>query len=43
MGGTGVMLQGEVTPAHTIAWFEELFHNIKARFPTLLATFPFGK
>lgn len=35
MGGTGVMLQGEVTPAHTIAWFEELFHNIKVRFPTL--------
>jgi cyclic dehypoxanthinyl futalosine synthase len=35
LGGTGVMLQGEVTPVHTIAWFEELFRSIKARFPAL--------
>src|SRR6266481_1214657 len=28
-GGTGVMLQGEVTPAHTIAWFYSLFRSIK--------------
>src|SRR2546427_11523504 len=30
MGGTGVMLQGEVSPAHTIAWFDGLFRSIKA-------------
>jgi cyclic dehypoxanthinyl futalosine synthase len=35
LGGTGVTLHGEVTPAHTIAWFEELFRSIKARFPAL--------
>jgi len=35
MGGTGVMLQGEVTPAHTIAWFDGLFRSIKERFPAL--------
>src|SRR5258707_697667 len=35
MGGTGVMLQGEVTPAHTISWFDGLFRSIKQRFPTL--------
>ena len=35
MGGTGVMLQGEVTPAHTISWFDRLFRNIKERFPAL--------
>ena len=29
------MLQGEVTPAHTIAWFDALFRNIKQRFPAL--------
>jgi cyclic dehypoxanthinyl futalosine synthase len=29
------MLQGEVTPAHTIAWFERLFRSIKERFPSL--------
>jgi cyclic dehypoxanthinyl futalosine synthase len=34
-GGTGVMLQGEVTPAHTIAWFYSLFRGIKERFPSL--------
>jgi cyclic dehypoxanthinyl futalosine synthase len=35
MGGTGVMLHGEVTPAHTIAWFSSLFRKIKQRFPAL--------
>jgi len=35
MGGTGVMLHGEVTPAHTIAWFSSLFRTIKQRFPAL--------
>jgi cyclic dehypoxanthinyl futalosine synthase len=34
-GGTGVMLQGEITPAHTISWFESLFRNIKQRFPAM--------
>src|SRR5580692_10704733 len=34
-GGTGVMLQGEVTPAHTISWFDGLFRSIKQRFPAL--------
>lgn len=32
-GGTGVMLQGEATPSHTIAWFDGLFRSIKKRFP----------
>jgi cyclic dehypoxanthinyl futalosine synthase len=35
MGGTGAMLHGEVTPAHTIAWFSSLFRTIKQRFPAL--------
>jgi cyclic dehypoxanthinyl futalosine synthase len=35
MGATGVMLQGEVTTTHTIAWFDGLFRNIKQRFPVL--------
>ncbi len=35
MGGTGVMLQGQVTPALTIAWFDSLFRRIKERFPAL--------
>jgi cyclic dehypoxanthinyl futalosine synthase len=35
MGGTGVMLQGEVTPTHAIAWFDGLFRKIKERFPAL--------
>lgn len=35
MGGTGVMLQGEVPPGRTIAWFESLFAAIKERFPAL--------
>jgi cyclic dehypoxanthinyl futalosine synthase len=34
-GGTGVMLQGEVTPTHTIAWFDGLFRSIKKRFPAV--------
>jgi cyclic dehypoxanthinyl futalosine synthase len=35
MGGTGVILQGKVTPALTIAWFDGLFREIKKRFPAL--------
>jgi cyclic dehypoxanthinyl futalosine synthase len=35
MGGTGVMLQGEVAPTHTIAWFDGLFRRIKERFPAV--------
>jgi len=35
MGGTGVMLRGEVVPALTIAWFDGLFRRIKERFPAL--------
>src|SRR5271154_5250621 len=33
MGGTGVMLQGEVGPTHTISWFDALFRSIRKRFP----------
>jgi cyclic dehypoxanthinyl futalosine synthase len=35
MGGTGVMLQGEVTPQLTISWFDGLFRRIKQRFPAI--------
>src|ERR1700761_3139753 len=35
LGGTSVTLQSEMTPAHTIAWFDELFRSIKQRFPAL--------
>src|SRR5580704_9352623 len=35
LGGTGVMLQGEVTQTHTISWFDGLFRSIKQRFPAL--------
>jgi len=35
LGGTGVMLQGEVTPALTISWFDGLFRRIKQRFPAI--------
>jgi cyclic dehypoxanthinyl futalosine synthase len=35
MGGAGVMLQGEVTPALTISWFDGLFRRIKQRFPAI--------
>jgi len=34
-GGTAILLQGEVTPALSITWFEALFRNIKARFPSI--------
>jgi len=34
-GGTGVMLQGEIAPSHTIAWFDELFRSIKKHFPAV--------
>jgi cyclic dehypoxanthinyl futalosine synthase len=34
-GGHGVMLQGEVTPALTISWFDGLFRGIKKRFPAI--------
>ena len=34
-GGTGVTLQGKITPELTIAWFDELFRSIKERFPAL--------
>jgi cyclic dehypoxanthinyl futalosine synthase len=34
-GGHGVMLQGEVTPALTISWFDGLFRSIKERFPAI--------
>ena len=34
-GGTATMLRGEITPEHTIAWFEGLFRGIKQRFPAL--------
>jgi cyclic dehypoxanthinyl futalosine synthase len=34
-GGHGVMLQGEVTPALTISWFDGLFRSIKKRFPAI--------
>jgi cyclic dehypoxanthinyl futalosine synthase len=35
MGGHGVMLQGEVTPALTNSWFDGLFRSIKQRFPAI--------
>jgi cyclic dehypoxanthinyl futalosine synthase len=35
MGGTSAMLHGKVTQAHTIAWFDGLFRNIKQRFPAV--------
>jgi cyclic dehypoxanthinyl futalosine synthase len=35
MGGTGVMLQGKVIPALTIAWFDGLFRKIKERYPAI--------
>jgi cyclic dehypoxanthinyl futalosine synthase len=34
-GGHGVMLQGEVSPALTISWFDGLFRSIKKRFPAI--------
>jgi cyclic dehypoxanthinyl futalosine synthase len=35
MGGTGVLLQGEVPPQLTLAWFEALLRRIKDRFPAV--------
>lgn len=35
LGGTGVTLYGQITPPHTIAWFDALFRSIKQRFPNL--------
>jgi cyclic dehypoxanthinyl futalosine synthase len=34
-GGTAITLQGEVTPAHSITWFDTLFRTIKQNFPAL--------
>jgi cyclic dehypoxanthinyl futalosine synthase len=34
-GGTGVMLQGKISPDLTIAWFDGLFRSIKERFPAV--------
>ncbi|MGD0444618.1 MAG: dehypoxanthine futalosine cyclase [Edaphobacter sp.] len=33
--GTAIILQGEVTPIHTIPWFKGLFRTVKQQFPTL--------
>jgi cyclic dehypoxanthinyl futalosine synthase len=35
MGGAGFTLQGEVTPALTITWFEALLRRTKDRFPAV--------
>ena len=35
MGGTGVVLQGEVSPQLTLDWFEALLRRTKDRFPTV--------
>jgi cyclic dehypoxanthinyl futalosine synthase len=35
MGGTGLILQGEVTPELTLAWFEALLRRTKDRFPAV--------
>lgn len=34
-GGTAVILQGQITQAHSITWFDQLFRTIKQRFPAL--------
>jgi cyclic dehypoxanthinyl futalosine synthase len=34
-GATAVILQGEVSPQHTIHWFEALFRSTRQRFPAL--------
>jgi cyclic dehypoxanthinyl futalosine synthase len=34
-GGTAITLQGEVSPEHTISWFEALFRVTKQRFPAV--------
>jgi cyclic dehypoxanthinyl futalosine synthase len=33
LGGTGVLMQGGLHPDLKIDWYEDLFHNIKRRFP----------
>jgi len=33
MGGTGILMQGGLNPDLKIEWFEDLFRNIKQRFP----------
>jgi cyclic dehypoxanthinyl futalosine synthase len=35
MGGTGIILQGEVAPELTLAWFETLLRQVKHRFPAI--------
>jgi cyclic dehypoxanthinyl futalosine synthase len=35
MGGTGVLMQGGINPDLKIEWFEDLFRNIKQRFPQI--------
>jgi cyclic dehypoxanthinyl futalosine synthase len=35
MGGTGIILQGEVAPELTLAWFEALLRQTKDRFPAI--------
>jgi cyclic dehypoxanthinyl futalosine synthase len=35
IGGTAITLQGEVTPDHSIAWFEDLFRTLKTLHPNL--------
>jgi cyclic dehypoxanthinyl futalosine synthase len=35
MGGTGIILQGEVAPELTLAWFETLLRRTKDRFPAV--------
>ena len=35
MGGTGVTLEGRMSPALPIAWFDSLFRGIKERFPAV--------
>jgi len=35
MGGTGIILQGEVTPELTLPWFEALLRRTKDRFPAV--------
>jgi cyclic dehypoxanthinyl futalosine synthase len=34
-GGTAILLQGKVTPSHTIHWIYDLFRTIKQQFPSL--------
>jgi cyclic dehypoxanthinyl futalosine synthase len=34
-GATAVTLHGQITPSHSITWFDSLFRTIKQRFPAL--------